>query len=275
MKHTIKLPAQTSIFRLFNFLCPATLWAATWVATAAKADDWMTWASTYTHDPQTSQRIDQYALAEQPMGPGPSAVQRSGYRNYRSTLQAGQSTDNFHVVEEWGQQVVPYEQWRFPYRPYGVPYGAWGPQAPYGIFNGQVGYGNRGFNGAYPGGAYPGYPGYPASPGLPPGAAPFIPRTPAEILPGTGIPPSDGGYDARGYGGYGGYGVYGGYGAGGQFDASRGFPLQPEYRNQPWYDGTYPSAPPIDRRPDAAFFYHPPLGRSEQPIVPAVPRGGE
>ena len=51
---------------------------------------------------------------------------RSGYRHYRSTIQAGGSADNLHIVEEWGRPVRPYGEWRFPYRPYSVPYSQWG-----------------------------------------------------------------------------------------------------------------------------------------------------
>ncbi len=109
----------------------------------------MTWASTYTHDAY-GQRVDQYALPADPLAPYRADYQRSGFRNFRSTLQAGQSADNMHVVEQWGQAVMPYEAWRFPFRPYGVPYDAWGPQAPYGIFNGNV------TRGGFPGGGFPG-----------------------------------------------------------------------------------------------------------------------
>ena len=180
----------------------------------------MTWASTYTHEPVRGQRVDQYALPVQPVAPYRSDFQRSGYRSYRSSLQVGQSADNFQVVEQWGRQVIPYEQWRFPYRPYAVPYGAWGPQAPYGILNGSIGYGG-----------YPGAPYYNANP-----------NGPGSGNPGAGNPglgnPYAGPYYHPGYG-------------------SRGFPLQPRYNHQPWYDGNYPSAPPLDPRSDKEFFYDP------------------
>ncbi|RMF40004.1 MAG: hypothetical protein D6753_12550 [Planctomycetota bacterium] len=199
------------------------------------ADDWMTWASTYTHDPATGQRVDQYAEPRQPLGPDENAVRRSGFRHYRSTLQAGLSSDNFHVVEKWGEEIIPYEHWRFPYRPYGVPYQAWGPPTPYGLYYGIPPYGY----------------GYPAP------------------YPGTGA--SAGGGTGGGTGGT--SGVGGGLSGGSAGPAGNPyawpgggigrpfFPLQPQYRNQPWYDGTYPPAAPLDRRTDAEFFYHPPLGR--------------
>lgn len=192
-----------------------------WTTASASADDWMTWASTYTHEPVSGTRIDQYALPQQPLGPSRSAVQRSGYRHFRSTLQAGLSADNLNIVEQWGGQVVPYEHWRFPYRPYGVPYDAWGPQAPYGIINSQFSFGG------YPGYGYPGY--------APPG---YRPSGPSGARPGI-YPPASYPHGAW---------------PGGH---SRGFPLQPEYRNQPWFDGTYPPAAPLAPQSDAEFFYRP------------------
>ncbi len=48
-------------------------------------------------------------------------------------MQVGQSADHMHVVEEWGRPVRPYGEWRFPYRPYSVPYQLWG--APFAGLN--------------------------------------------------------------------------------------------------------------------------------------------
>ncbi|MGH8570125.1 MAG: hypothetical protein ACREXU_19495 [Gammaproteobacteria bacterium] len=105
----------------------ALLGALLSTASPALAIDWLTAPSHYTHEPLKGQRVTQYS----PIGPfyyyeRPDFV-RSGYRHYRSTIQAGGSADNLHIVEEWGHPVIPYEAWRFPYRPYGVPYDAWGP----------------------------------------------------------------------------------------------------------------------------------------------------
>jgi hypothetical protein len=217
--------------RSINWTLPSLALICWLGCSLAIADDWMTWASTYTHDPVHGARVDQYAVPEQPLSPQRADFVRSGYRNYRSTLQAGQSADNIHVVEQWGNQVIPYEQWRFPYRPYAVPYDAWGPQAPYGIFNGSFGYGG------YPryGGQYPGYGGDGGGVGMNP--------DPGYGMPGGGAIPGRGGYpyDERRY----------------PYSEPRGFPLTPPYRNQPWYDGTYPSAPPLDPRSDREFFYDP------------------
>ncbi len=147
--------------------------------------DWLTWRSTYTHDPVHGMRVDQYAIPSEPVAPARQDFQRSGFRHYRSTLQAGQSADNLHVVEQWGRPVEPYEQWRFPFRPYGVPYDAWGPPTPYGIINGGWGYGA-----GLPYGPTPSYgpappttgpvpmPPYPGGPSLPPGSSSGFPLIP-------------------------------------------------------------------------------------------------
>lgn len=113
-------------------------------ARSAPAIDWLTAPSYYTHDPMTAERVAQYS----PIGPfyyysRPDYL-KSGYRHFRSTIQAGGSADNLHIVEEWGRPVRPYEEWRFPYRPYSAPYDQWGPP----------------FGGLGPDASYGGYPGY-------------------------------------------------------------------------------------------------------------------
>ena len=83
----------------------------------------------------------------------------SGMRHVRSSIQAGNSAIQTHVVERWGSQAVrPYGEWRFPYRPYSTPYPNWGRPPNY------YGRGGGGFGG---GGAASG-----------PGAAfdPYAPR---------------------------------------------------------------------------------------------------
>lgn len=214
---------QTSIFKSNKAawllsLCVFSALLGGYTRRPLLADDWMTWTSTYTHEPFTGQRVDQYALPVDPVAPYREDFQRSGFRHTRSTLQAGQSADNMHIVEQWGRPVVPYEEWRFPYRPFSVPYNAWGPQAPYGIINGNFGFGGGGFGGG--GFAPPMQP----NPGFPPQ------QLPGQVGPGFG---------AGGWGG------------------PNGFPLQPDYQNQPWFDGTYPSAPPLDPSSDRQFFFDP------------------
>src|SRR5262245_21700197 len=147
------------------FLALATL------AQPAIAADWLTAPSYYTHDHSTGERVAQYS----PIGPfyyylRPDYL-KSGYRQYRSTIDLGNSSDNMHIVEEWGRPVRPYEEWQFPFRPYSVPYQEWGP--PFGGLGGGNGFypysggGFGGFGGMYPysgggggfGGSGPGFPG--------------------------------------------------------------------------------------------------------------------
>jgi hypothetical protein len=131
-------------------------------------EDWITAPSYYTHD-ASGRRVQQYT----PIGPFyiyPQAdYVRSGYRHNRSSLQFGGSVDHYHSVEEWGRPVQPYDEWRFPYRPYSAPYDMWGPPYagsgfgfpffPFPHF-GQGGFG-PGFGGGFGGnpnqGPYPGY----------------------------------------------------------------------------------------------------------------------
>lgn len=98
----------------------------------ASAADWITAPSYYTHD-ATGQRVTQHT----PIGPfytyPRGHLTRSGFRYSRSSLQVGTSVDHYHTTEEWGRPIQPYGEWRFPYRPYSVPYDQWGPQ-PYGFF---------------------------------------------------------------------------------------------------------------------------------------------
>jgi hypothetical protein len=129
------------------------------IAQPAFSADWLTAPSYYTHDHSTGERVAQYSQ----IGPfyyylRPDYL-KSGYRQYRSTIDLGNSSDNMHIVEEWGRPVRPYEEWQFPYRPYSVPYQAWGP--PYGGLGGGTGFypygggfGGGGFGGSV-GGMYP------------------------------------------------------------------------------------------------------------------------
>lgn len=148
------------------------------LVTSASAADWISAPSYYTHDKSTGQRVTQYAQT------GPfyyierGDYMKSGYRHNRSTIQLGGSADNLHIVEEWGRPVQPYESWRFPYRPYSVPYEAWGPQPA--IYGGVLPYGG-GYpgmpgGGGFPGGGFPGG-GYPGGyPGMNPYNTPNMPQ---------------------------------------------------------------------------------------------------
>ncbi len=146
----------------------------------AIAADWLVLPGQYTHDPATGLRVSQYAPTPTPTAPLASDFRSSGYTHVRSSLNFGQSADNYHRVQQWGPPVQPYGEWRFPNRPYSAPYSQWG--APFAGLGTNVlgGVGLGGFG--YPGGYQPGRPpgggqiGNPAIPGYPQnGAAPLDP----------------------------------------------------------------------------------------------------
>lgn len=95
--------------------------------------DWLLAPSTYTHSPTTGERVSQYAQNGPFFVYGTESVRQSGYHHFRSSINAGGSSDNLHVVERWGDDVRPYGEWRYPYRPYSAPYSQWGQ--PYGGLN--------------------------------------------------------------------------------------------------------------------------------------------
>jgi len=150
----------------------ATCWSSEQVATAA---DWIFAPSYFTHDPQSGQRVSQYAEKDPAYAPERGNYRRSGYRHTQNVIRAGGSADRYHLVEEWGRPVRPYGEWQRPYRPYSVPYRQWG--VPYGglesyfQFN-QFG-GRRGNRGRFD---------YGYGPALPPGYGPGPPdREPVEV----------------------------------------------------------------------------------------------
>ena len=99
------------------------------VPQTVEADDWLTRPSRYTHSSRTGYRVNQYQpVAPVYHTPNPN---RSVYRSVRSSLQVGDSADYYHFVDQYGEPVRPYGEWRFPYRPFSTPYPNWGPQ-PYG-----------------------------------------------------------------------------------------------------------------------------------------------
>lgn len=128
--------------------------------------DWTTMASTYTHAAD-GVRVDQFAQGVEPVVFERPDYQRSGFRHTRSTLQAGFSADNYHVVEQWGGDVRPYGEWRYPNRPFAVPYGMWGPQLPQVVGGGAWGF-------PFPVAPFqnPGHPAAPPSSPPPSGAGP-------------------------------------------------------------------------------------------------------
>ncbi|XZE36682.1 hypothetical protein SH501x_002265 [Pirellulaceae bacterium SH501] len=206
--------------------------------------DWTTLQSTYSHD-ENGTRLDQYSQGVQPVVALRPDYVKSGFRHTRSTLQAGFSSDNYHVVEQWGGDVRPYGEWRYPYRPFSVPYGMWGPQLPQVV-------------GGLPWGGFPPHHGFhspmnPNNPGGPNGDAtpPFGGQGmsgPQGMFPGgfpgqvhPGVP------NGFGYGGLG--GGFGGYGG--------GFGVGPWNALGPMQDDYYPQAP-VMKAPEAPQYA--PLG---------------
>lgn len=201
--------------------------------------DWSTLPSRFTHD-ESGQRVHQYAEKVQPVVQVRSDFQRSGFRQYRSSIQVGSSADNLNVVEQWGGSIQPYEAWRFPYRPYGVPYDQWGPNTQF-----------WGANSYWPG-AWPVNPVQPwANPsgGHPPHHSPAGPHDPADpSMPSASMPsPVPPGYYPPGY-------YPPGYGHRPHWNVPNS-PWNPG--PGPWTDGYYQDAPERPRMPDRQFFYTP------------------
>lgn len=113
---------------------------------SAAHGDWITAPSYFTHDPVTGLRTHQYSSPPPAIVPQAIDFQSSGFTHLRSSIQVGQSADHYHRVEKWGPPVQPYGEWRFPYRPYSVPYDQWG--APWAGFNIGGGlFGHHGYGG--------------------------------------------------------------------------------------------------------------------------------
>lgn len=117
-----------------HFLWTAPVFAVLLAPAGAEAS-WVFRPSYYSHDPQTHERVSQYA----PPAPSYSRVGtegylQSGYRHNNTTLRVGDDADHIHVVETWGEgdRIRPYGEWLFPYRAGATPYGPWGnPQGPW------------------------------------------------------------------------------------------------------------------------------------------------
>ena len=186
-------------------------------AAASAQADWLTLPGRYSHDSFSGQRVAQYAQVEAPTLAAAAPLRTSGYTHTRSSLNYGQSADNYHRVEQWGDPVRPYGEWRFPYRPFSTPYPNWG--APYaGLqfnnnFLGSGGFGGGGFGGGGPGqGMHPGH-------GTHPGQG---------FHPGGGMHPGNGGQFPNPAAGADGFAPY---------PSGRGTP----YPVAPYYDGYYPN----------------------------------
>lgn len=99
------------------------------------AGSWVFQPSTYSHDPQTGERVEQYAAKPPVYGPSDPTYEQSAYIHKRTTLRgAGGSVERRHYVETWGEgeAIRPYGEWQRPFRAGATPYGPWGnPRGPW------------------------------------------------------------------------------------------------------------------------------------------------
>lgn len=184
-----------------------TVLATALLASPTFATDWLTLPGKYSHDPVAGTRVAQYAPSAMPWAPVETSFRSSGYRQQRSTLAYGQSADNYHRVETWGDPVRPYGEWRFPFRPYSTPYPNWGP--PFGGLNINQGFPGVGWGGGFVGQGYA------------PSASPT-----QNVPSGQNPPVGNGPRGRRGYSG-----------------GTNPYPAGPEspYPVAPYYDGYYPN----------------------------------
>lgn len=108
--------------------------AATGPAHSASAESWIFRTSSYTHDPATGNRVNQFASEKTAYVRTDPTYQESVYRHSRSGFEVGGTYDYMHTVETWGQgeNIRPYGEWLFPYRAGATPFGPWGnPQGPW------------------------------------------------------------------------------------------------------------------------------------------------
>lgn len=180
--------------------------------------DWLTLPSSYSHDSFSGERVAQFAPVEVPTSVAAQPLRSSGYTHYRSSLAYGQSADNYHKVEQWGEPVRPYGEWRFPYRPYSTPYPNWG--APFAGLN---------FNNNFIGsGAAGRYPNWPQHGHHPPRREPRAPHDHGHGNHGPAVPPGGGRWGPNPAAGTDSFSPY---------PAGRGTP----YPVAPYYDGDYPN----------------------------------
>lgn len=102
----------------------------------AGADEatWIFQPSLYSHSSSTGKQVNQYRRETPVFARNDETYLESGYRHITSSIQVGNSSDHFHVVQTWGQGelIRPYGEWEYPFRAGATPYGPWGnPQGPW------------------------------------------------------------------------------------------------------------------------------------------------
>ena len=130
MHSRLNRPFDTALTRSWSFALIVGLVA--WIQVgfgfdAVRAGDWLTYPSTYSHDPVTGSRVGQYQPDPTPTTIASAPRRVGGFNHFRSSLQYGPSADHYHRVESFGDPVQPYGEWRFPFRPFATPYPNWGP----------------------------------------------------------------------------------------------------------------------------------------------------
>jgi hypothetical protein len=100
----------------------------------AEEATWIFQPSLYSHSPTSGRQVAQYRRETPAYVRADDTYQESGYRHINSSIQVGNSSDHFHVVQTWGQGelIRPYGEWEYPFRAGATPYGPWGnPQGPW------------------------------------------------------------------------------------------------------------------------------------------------
>lgn len=111
-----------------------TLAVSSLAGAAAAQTSWIFRPSYYSHDPGGYTRVEQFATHAPAYAPSDPTYRQSAYRQNRTSIRAGDSADNMHVVETWGagESIRPYGEWLYPFRAGATPYGPWGnPQGPW------------------------------------------------------------------------------------------------------------------------------------------------
>lgn len=142
---------------------------------------WIFQPSTYSHDPETGERVAQHTPETPAYAPSDPTYEQSAYIHKRTAIYgAPGSIERRHYVETWGEgeSIRPYGEWQRPFRAGATPYGPWGnpsgpwttpfgswsnpyglgqlPTPPWSPWYPQTGYPPRPYPDAgYPGGAHP------------------------------------------------------------------------------------------------------------------------
>lgn len=95
---------------------------------------WVFMPSRFSHSPDGSTRVVQYAPEPVVILPQDPTYTQSGFRHTEMQLRAGRSADRIHIVQTWGlgPYIRPYGEWEYPFRAGATPFGPWGnPGGPW------------------------------------------------------------------------------------------------------------------------------------------------